>query len=171
MFMKVYFKNLKNLILYNTPKQKYEFSLPEDTIQSTSSELTPNIISTSIDTNLNNLQLRYTSSINSDIILRKFKLKVNNQTYNALIVCIDGMIDSNLVNDFLLKPLMQTNNINNIKTLNINGVKIKKNIKLDLKQFIHDTLILQNDVNDAKSLDEIIMRCKFGKLWAPYRYS
>lgn len=158
--MKVSFKKIKSLILYNSPKRKYEFSLSENSTKSASSDSIPNIISTSIDTNLNNLKLRYTSSINSDIILREFKLKINNKTYKAFIVCIDGMIDSNLVNDFLLKPLMQTNNSSTIRVVNINGVKIKKNIKMDLKQYIHDTLVPQNDVNDAKSLDELIIRCK-----------
>ena len=160
-YMKISFKKIINIILYNTPKQQYDFSLPKDTSKSSSFESIPNIISTSLETNLNNLKLRYTASINSDIILRKFKLKLNNKIYDALIVCIDGMIDSNLVNDFLLKPLMQTNSVAS-KSLNINGVRITKKVKLDLKQYIHDTLIFQNDVNDAKTLDDIIMR---RKLW------
>ena len=160
-YMKISFKKIINIILYNNKKQQYDFSLPKDTSKSSSFESIPNIISTSLETNLNNLKLRYTASINSDIILRKFKLKFNNKIYDALIVCIDGMIDSNLVNDFLLKPLMQTNSVAS-KSLNINGVRITKKVKLDLKQYIHDTLIFQNDVNDAKTLDDIIMR---RKLW------
>ena len=159
--MKISYNSIKKIILYHTPEQQYDFSLSKDISNVSSSNSIPNIISTSIETNLNNLKHRYTTSINSDIILREFKLNISNKSYNALIVCIDGMIDSNLVNNFLLKPLMQANNNNNFKKININGVTIRKKIKIDLKNYLHDTLILQNDVNTAKSLDELIMRCKF----------
>ena len=159
--MKSYLNNIKKIFFYNYPKNKYDFSLPQDN-KNTTSEFVPNIISTSLDTNLNNIKLRYSSSINSDIILREFKISINNKTYKALIVCIDGMIDSDLVNNFLLRPLMQTNNNKSAQSLNLNGVKIKKNKKYDLKQCIHDILVPQNDINDAKSLDELILGVNMG---------
>lgn len=159
--MKKGLKDIKNLILYHTPKNEYEFSLSEDAKEKFTNEAIPNIISTSLDINLNNLKLRYSSTINSDIILREFKLKVFDKTYKALIVCIDGMIDSDLVNNFLLRPLMQTNNKIH-KKLNINGVKIQKNIKFDLKKYIHDVLVPQNDMNYAKNLDELILGVNSG---------
>ena len=160
--MRNFVNNVKNMFLYTGPKRKYNFSISKETIKETDlSEQIPNIISKSLDVNLNNIKLRYSSSINSDVILRKFKFNVYGKTYEAFIVLIDGMIDSNLVNDFLLKPLMETNNKKNIKTLDINGVKLKKNYKIDLKQYIHDKLIFENDINDAKNIDELIIRCKF----------
>ena len=157
MYMKKSIKDIKNLILYHTPKKEYEFSLSQDTSNIKASEnFVPKIISTSIDTNLSNLKLRYSAEINSDIILRQFKINIKGKTFKAIIVCIDGMIDSDLVNNFLLRPLMQTNSKPH-KDLNLNGIKIQKNFKFDLKTYIHDALVPQNDINDAKNLDELIL--------------
>lgn len=154
--------NIKNLILYHTPQEHYDFSLTKCNNKNSNKQPIPNIISTSIETNISNLKLRYSAKINSDIILREFKIKIYNKTYKALIVCIDGMIDSNLVNNFLLRPLMQTNSISLKNNYNLNGIKVTKNIKFDLKQHIHDTLVPQNDIKDAKSLDEIISGVNMG---------
>ena len=65
---------------------------------------------------------------------------------------------------------MQTNSKQNSKKINLNGVKIQKNKKLDLKKYIHDTLIPQNDINEAKSLDQLILRSKRGKLCSSCRH-
>jgi len=168
--MRNYLRGFKNIFLYYSPKKKYDFSLSNNSNKQNTSNTIPNIISTSLDTNLSNLKLRYTSSINSDIILREFNLNIFGKDYKALIVCIDGMIDSDLVNNYLLRPLMQTNSKQNSKKINLNGVKIQKNKKLDLKKYIHDTLIPQNDINEAKSLDQLILRSKRGKLCSSCRH-
>lgn len=164
MYMKNFLKDVKNLILYTKPSQKYQFSLSENSNNQNMIKSVPNTISSSLDINLNNLKLRYTASINSDIILREFNIHVNNRTYKALIVCIDGMIDSDLVNNFLLRPLMQTNSKSKVppKKINLNGIEIKQNIKIDLKKYIHDALVPQNDINEAKTLDELISGVNIG---------
>jgi len=158
--MKKSIKDIKDLILYYTPKKKYEFTLSQSPNQK-SYEFKPNTISTSLDSNLSNLKFRYSAQINSDIILREFKINIKDKIFKALIVCIDGMIDSSLVNNFLLRPLMQTNNRSH-KDLTLNGVKIQKNIKFDLKAYIHDTLVQQNDINYTKTLDELILGVNSG---------
>ena len=164
MYMKNFLKDVKNLILYTKPSQKYQFSLSENSNNQNMIKSVPNTISSSLDINLNNLKLRYTASINSDIILREFNIHVNNRTYKALIVCIDGMIDSDLVNNFLLRPLMQTNSKSKVppKKINLNGIEITQNIKIDLKKYIHDALVPQNDINEAKTLDELISGVNIG---------
>lgn len=160
--MKINLKDLKNLILYYEPKKKYEFSLSQDNNNQLSNTTISNNLSTSLDTNINNLKFRYSSEINSDIIIRNFKINVHNKSFTASIVCIDGMIDSNLVNNFLLRPLMQTNINKSNKKLNLNGIEITKNIKFDLKQYINDVLVPQNDFNFVNNLDELILGVNMG---------
>ena len=162
--MENYLNSLKKMIFYNTPKSKYDFSLTQNEALDTNNQNIPNTISTSLDVNLSNLKLRYSSSINSDIILREFSIAVNSLTYKALIVCIDGMIDSNLVNNFLLRPLMQQKSENNkhIKSIDLNGIRIKKSKKVDLKKYIYDTLIPQNSISYSKNLDELILGVNMG---------
>lgn len=160
--MKINLKDLKNLILYYEPKKEYEFSLSQDNNNQLSNTTISNNLSTSLDTNINNLKFRYSSEINSDIIIRNFKINVHNKSFTASIVCIDGMIDSNLVNNFLLRPLMQTNINKSNKKLNLNGIEITKNIKFDLKQYINDVLVPQNDFNFVNNLDELILGVNMG---------
>lgn len=160
--MKINLKNLKKLILYYEPKKEYEFSLSQNNSNQLSNTAIPNNLSTSLDTNINNLKFRYSSEINSDIIIRNFKIHVHNKSFTASIVCIDGMIDSNLVNNFLLRPLMQTNINKSNKKLNLNGIEITKNIKFDLKQYINDVLVPQNDFNFVNNLDELILGVNMG---------
>ena len=151
--------NVKKLFFYNTQKKVHDFSLSEKSFKKTVNSVNasiPNSISTSLDTNLSNLKLRYSSKINSDVVLRDFKICVPGKSYKALIVFIDGMIDSNLVNNFLLRPLMQTNKNIGKKTININGIQFNKNININLEKNIRDKLIPQNNLKIINNLDEAI---------------
>ena len=117
----------------------YDFSLPETYLSQTDNGTPENVsnlpIVTSLDENLTHLKVKYNALINSDIILREFTLNLNGTSYKSLIVCIDGMINSELVNNFLLRPLMESSN-SSTKTISRNGIKIKKSKKIDLKLLI-----------------------------------
>ena len=129
-------KFLSDFFLYNSNSQNYNFSLPEtmsydldnSNYSSESIELSDENISSNIQKNLDYINAKYNCLINSDIIIRNFTIKANEMIYNAFLVCIDGMIDSNLVNNFLLKPHMQKNKNSQPKLLDIDGIKVKKNI-------------------------------------------
>lgn len=166
MYMKNVVNIIKKLFLYTPPKPSYKFALPEDstnkiTSNSSSDLQLPNEIVTSLDTNLTNLKVRYNALINSDIILREFSLSINGNFYKALIVCIDGMIDSELVNNFLLRPLMSTNS-NASKTFNYNGVIVKKSKKFNLENYIYNSLVPQNSIQKVTTLDDLINLVNMG---------
>ncbi len=166
MYMKNIVNVMKKLFLYTPPKPNYKFALPEEstnkiTSSASSSLQPPNEIVTSLDTNLTNLKVRYNALINSDIILREFNLSINGNFYKALIVCIDGMIDSELVNNFLLRPLMSTNS-NASKTFNYNGVIVKKSKKFNLENYIYNSLVPQNSIQKATTLDDLINLVNMG---------
>ena len=162
--MNKFFNELKEIFLYNPPSDSYKFSLPEESslkkhnssFENASDSSIINNITTSLATNLTNLQVRYNAFINSDIILREFTLNINQTHYNALIVCIDGMIDSELVNNFLLRPLMENSSSNKSKVINHNGVKIKKSKKIDLTSYIYNCLVPQNSIDTVSTLDDLI---------------
>lgn len=157
--MNKFVNDLKKIFLYAPSSAPYDFSLPENS-PSEENNRSPESVSdstivTSLDENLTNLKVRYNALINSDIILREFTLNLNGASYKSLIVCIDGMIDSELVNNFLLKPLMEASN-NSAKTINLNGVKIKKSKKIDLATYIYNSLVPQNDIHKVNTLDDLI---------------
>lgn len=118
-------------------------------------------ISNNLKENITNLNVKYNSLINSDIILREFSLNINNASYNALLVCIDGMIDSDLVNNFLLRPLMEPKK-NFSKVVNLNGVKVTKSKKIDLEDYIFNNLVPQNDLKKVDNLDDLISAVNIG---------
>ena len=107
-------------------------------------------VSSNLKDNKNIIDRKYNTLINSDIIIRKFKLKSNNKAYSAFIIYIDGMSDSNLINQFILKPLMLRNKANTYKTHSL------KTINRDKK------VIIQRDSNDlAVEIENSLLPQKF----------
>lgn len=157
--MNKFVNDLKKIFLYTPSTAPYDFSLPENSPSeegnSSQESVSDSTIVTSLDENLTNLKVRYNALINSDIILREFTLDLNGISYKSLIVCIDGMINSELVNNFLLRPLMESSN-NSTKKINLNGVKIKKSKKIDLATYIYNSLVPQNDIHKVNTLDDLI---------------
>lgn len=170
--MKKFFNEMKKLFLYTPPEKPYNFSLPEKSslqarnngVENASDKSLLNSIVSSLDENITNLKVRYNSLINSDIILREFTLQINGKNYKCLIVSIDGMVNSEQVNNFLLRPLMEAANNNNSKTINLNGVKVKKSKKIDLGTYIHNCLMPLNDVNKVDTLDKLITSVNAGNV-------
>ncbi len=72
----------------------------------------PQKIYSSIGVNLEYLKVKYNTLINSDIVIREFSLMAKGKEYKAFLIYIDGMINSTMINDFVLKPLMLRNNAN-----------------------------------------------------------
>lgn len=170
--MKKFSNELKKIFLYRPPETPYNFSLPEKSslqarhngFENASDKSLLDTIVPSLDENITNLKVRYNALINSDIILREFLLTLNGKTYNSLIVSIDGMVNTEQVNNFLLRPLMESANNNNSKTLSLNGVKVKKSKKIDLGTYIHDCLMPLNDVNKVDTLDKLITAVNSGNV-------
>lgn len=162
----------KRLFLYS-PSTNYDFTLSEsgnedfNNLENPPSISLPNdtAIYPSLNDNLNYLKSKYNSLINSDIIFRPFQFKANGKTYNALFLGIDGMISSSLVNDFLLRPLINTNqNISTSKT-NIktnNGITMRKVKNFNLEDYIFDKLIPQNSISKVSNFEDVVMRISSG---------
>ena len=84
-------KNLKNILskifLYKEPQNNYEFSIPESHSESNSNESIYNeplpdksdeqTVYSALDVNIDYIKTKYNALINSDIILREFKLNIN----------------------------------------------------------------------------------------------
>ena len=159
-------------ILTNTfgyiQKNPYNFSLPDNneknTIQdnNTSSDKSPNVF-TNLNKNLDYIKTKYNLLINSDIITREFILNARGKQYKSFLLYIDGMVDSQLLNDFVLEPLIMRNKnnlFNNEQNRVIsesvtNNITIRKIKKFDLVDYIQNCLIPQNDIKRQSSFDDI----------------
>ena len=109
---------LDNLFIYKETN-KYDFFLPENEDTPEKNQKTDDSKKTdyedifpNININLEYMQIKYNALINSDVVIREFNLIAKNNEYKAFLIYLDGMVDSNMINDFILKPLMLRNRAN-----------------------------------------------------------
>lgn len=154
------------------PENNYNFTLPDDsgncdstTIQNSKPDISlksKNIFN-SLNVNLDYIKTKYNLMINSDIIIREFTLNARGKQYSALLLYIDGMVDSQILNDFVLKPLIMRNKNNLfdnnenriISESSNNDITIRKIKKFNLSDYLQNCLIPQNSLKQYSSFDDI----------------
>lgn len=117
----------------------------------------------SLDVNLEYMKVKYNTLINSDIIIREFILNARNKQYKAFIMYIDGMVNTTLINDFILKPLMLRNRSNSyegsqnrvVSEAISNNITVRRVKKFDITDYISECLLPQNSVKENKTFEEI----------------
>lgn len=162
------FKTIFTDIFSYSPKENYNFTISEtpnsnNSIFSSDKDLSQKIFNT-LDKNLEFMKIRYNSMINSDIVIREFTLTARNKQFSAFIFYIDGMVDQQLVNDFVLNPLMLKNIANSfdgeqdkvISEMTTNNVRIRKIKKFNIIDYIDNCLIPQNSVKKEEDFANII---------------
>ena len=158
--------SFKNFYKYE-PQNDYNFSLePPSALDDVYSESQDTVditekVNVNINTNLSFMQTQYNTMINNDIGLREFSLWAKNKQYKAFVFYIDGMVDTQLINDFILKPLMIRNKSNifdgDITEEEPNNKFVVKKVKdFNLVDYIFDTLMPQNNLKKRTEFSEII---------------
>lgn len=171
-------KKLKNILstlfLYKEPQNNYEFSIPESGPENATNESIYNepipdksdeeTIYSSLSVNIDYIKSKYNTLINSDIILREFKLNIKGKEYNALLLFIDGMINSNSINDFILKPLMSKDKNKSFQNPSVvtNNITVRRVKKFNLEDYIYDCLIPQNNMKMMTKFKDVFDRVNFG---------
>ncbi len=117
---------------------------------STASPTTPKKLFTNIDDNLNTMKSIYNALINSDVVIREFACHIAKRKYRAFIMYFDGMTDSQIINDFLLEPLMQIN------------YNTSFNTNMPLDKYILSSLVPQNNVKTVTSFSEVASKINSG---------
>lgn len=162
-------KLFSDIFLYTDKSNKYNFILPEtlednndintnENLQSNNKEISDNL-----EDNLKFIKIKYNTLINSDIIMKNFDLIAYNQKYSAFIVYIEGMVNSDTINNHILEPLM-IRNLSNIKkqdskivfTNKENNLRIKKVKKENLLDLINLSLLPQNSIKIESSFSNVI---------------
>lgn len=165
------FKNLFNSIFSYTPPVEYNFSLPEEEDTQTTEinnkeahEPKEKVnIFPSLNVNIEYMRTKYNLLINSDIILREFTINARGKQYNAFLTYIDGMVDSEIMDKFILEPLMlrnKNNLFNGAQTKVIseavaNNITVRKVKKFDLPNYLMGCLMPQNAVKEVTDFDEV----------------
>lgn len=170
------FQFFNNLFEYKEPNT-YDFTIPEnsdeegdkntsynDELQEQNSKDEQKNIFPSLNINLDYIKNKYNADINSDIVTREFTLTARNKQYGAFLVYIDGMVNTVLINDFVLKPLMLKNSANSfdgdeniiIREAVSSNISVRKVKKFNLQDYIYNNLMPQNSVKKVQEFNEII---------------
>ena len=166
-FINNIFNTVKKIFSYQ-PNKSYSFTLPEEqeknnTLYQNSTQEKSQKIFNSLSVNLEYIKVKYNTMINSDIIIREFYLMAKNKQYRAFLLYIDGMINSVMINDFVLKPLMLRNRSNtyneNDEKLPIaiaNNISVRKVRKFCVDDYIYNSLIPQNTITKETYFSKVI---------------
>ena len=161
-------RNILNNFLWKN-ESNYDFSLSQSDKRNNSDYISDDKLNLNEDiykdigSNLNFIKMKYNSMINSDIVIREFTIQAKHKKIKAFLVFIDGMVDTNLINNYVLKPLMLNNNIiDEISFTTNNNILIKKIKKFDMEQYIFNTLIPQNSIKKQLKYSDIIQGINSG---------
>ena len=157
-------QNLFNKIFKYEEKENYEFHLPTSSNnidESFFEKLDTEIVSDSLETNLNYLKVKYNMLINSDIKIRNFYINFQNKSISAFLLYIDGMINGKDINDFILQPLFLKNSIKmDVHSQILEMPKKQKDNKLE--DFLYNSLIPQNNLSKESEFLKIISKVNLG---------
>ena len=102
-----------NIFNFVPPNKTYPFRIkPAQKNSSNNFDKTTNV-STKLNENLETIKTLTHSDICSVIVYRNFIININKQEYYAFIVFYDGLSDSNLIDEFILRPMMNTYEFDN----------------------------------------------------------
>ena len=155
--------NIKKILKYE-PQPEYNFNIQATenaAIQELDSEKIEEKVYYSIQKNLEYIKSKFNVLINSDIIVRKFTLNCKNKQYSAFLIYIDGMTDSVIINDFVLKPLMMKNKNNTFQsskktTITNHTPSSEKNKLKALANYIYTNLLPDNNLSKQTKFEKII---------------
>ncbi len=163
-------KKIFNSMFKYQPQNHYQFTIPDEEKSSASSNESfsednnqTQKVSESLMENLEYIKIKYNSLINSDIIIRQFTLNARGKQYDAFIVYIDGMVDSQIMDEFILKPLMiRTKNNQFDGTQNkiiaekvANDITVRKVKKFNLSDYLIGCLLPQNSMSEVEDFDKV----------------
>lgn len=160
------FKDIFNTVFSYAPPIDYQFNISNDVQnESLASENTSKKINIypSLSVNEEYMKTKYNTLINSDVILRNFTINARGRQYNAFIVYIDGMVNSQILDEFILQPLMLRNKSNTFDGLQnrviseavANNITVRKVKKFDLPNYLMSCLIPQNAVEQVKDFESV----------------
>ena len=154
-FVKKTMTNFLKFLAYQSPPPKEGFVLEEnhtDTNTPSPPKAPPQYptVSRRLEKNIKCIKDIYRLPDNSDITLKEFKIAYRDSDTRACVLFIDGMIDSAILNDNILMPLMIKSNI------------LHTDKKTDLHDYVNSTLLTQNQTSSQTDFEKIISDVNFG---------
>lgn len=115
----------------------------------------------SLDVNLEYINSRFNTLINSDVIIREFLINIRGKQFKAFLLFIDGMVNKDSINQFVLKPLMLKNVSNQYEGPQIvseavaSNIMVRKVKKFNVVNYIYECLLPQNAIEKVDDFEKI----------------
>jgi spore germination protein KA len=107
-------------------------------------------VSEDYEANLEHMKKVYSIPLNSDIVLREFDIIYGCKPVRAFIIFFDGMTDREVINNYILKPLM------------VSTTMLQKDIEEDLEDYIARQLMPHCQVKIEKAYSKVVDEVNFG---------
>ena len=144
-------KNVLNNLFAYKKENTYNFIISNSSNNIDESEfnvIDNTSVSNHLNKNLDYLNTKLNILINSDIKIRNFNIILKTKKYPAFILYIDGLVDSNNINNFILEPLFLRNSIKMSESAIFHQTENgKKCIRYNLENFLYSSLIPQNNIS------------------------
>lgn len=110
------------------------------------------IIDKDVQINLKYMKAVYSIPLNSDIVVREFDITFGYERVKAFVIFFDGMTDREVINNYILKPLM------------VNSAMPLKDASGELEDYIVRQLMPHCQVKVERSYEKVIDEINFGGL-------
>lgn len=107
-------------------------------------------VSANLFENMEYLKSRFSIPSNSDVILREFDITVKDKSMHAFIIFYDGMVDKQIIDHYLLQPMMLLSN------------KDITDATPDVTAYIKAHLLPHNAINIMKDCNVIVGEINYG---------
>lgn len=159
-------KNLFNNLFKYEEKEEYNFILPNVSNNLNEEDFEKEDktkVYTSLEENRTYLKSKYNMLISNDIKIRDFIITLKNKKIPAFLLYIDGMVEDQSINEFVMQPLLLRNSIKmqELSKTFIDTEK-RKTIKINLENFLYESLIPQNSVSKESEFSKIISNVNSG---------
>lgn len=158
--------DLINKIFNYKKETKYNFIIPNNSnniSEDEFSKIDSTTVSKNLSKNLEYLNVKYNTLINSDIKIKHFNIPLKRKYISAILFYIDGMVDSSNINDFILEPLFLRNSIKMDESSKyIQAPNGKMYIRYNLENFLLSNLIPQNNISKETEFKNIIPKINSG---------
>ena len=138
---------MKNIFKFTPPNPTNVFKIKRPKLQREDLFDKSANITKSLEDNLKRMQYFLHYPDNSDVKIRTFDTRIDNENYPSALIFYDGLVDSDLINNYILRQLMKN-------TENTSGS--------DLKECILDNVLAQNQVETEEVFDKTIDKTLIG---------
>lgn len=138
---------MNNFFTFTPPNSTDTFNIKKSKLQRSELYDKTRNITISINENIKKMQYFLNYPNNSDVKIRTFNTIINSTTYKSAIIFFDGLVDSDIIDNYILRQLMKDTPCSSNK---------------DLEMCILDNVLAQNQLETEKEFDKIIDKLLIG---------